>query len=108
MVISDTAMFAENVPSHRATACAASPTWKSSCSGAGGDLHSGIFGGAVINPANALAQMLAWLQGRTTAASPYRASTTTCAADRRGARRFAALAYTDELAKREDGVRRPL
>ena len=53
------------------------------------DLHSGIYGGAVVNPAMALARILATFHDRA-AASRSRASTTTCAVSCRRPPRHAA------------------
>ena len=47
-----------------ATACAASPTCRSTCAGTKGDLHSGQYGGAVANPANVLGHLIAQLKDK--------------------------------------------
>ena len=61
VVISDTAMFAKGVPSicHGLRGLA---YLQIDVTGTKRDLHSGVYGGAVINPANALASMLASLR----------------------------------------------
>jgi len=61
-VISDTSQFAPGVPAicyglRGITACEVSVT------GPKADLHSGLFGGSVANPANALAKLVASLHG---------------------------------------------
>ena len=60
VVISDTAMFAQNTPSLLFSLRGLAYV-EARVRGPVGDLHSGSFGGAVVNPANALAGMLASL-----------------------------------------------
>jgi acetylornithine deacetylase/succinyl-diaminopimelate desuccinylase-like protein len=61
VVISDTAMFAKGVPSicHGLRGLV---YLQVDVTGTGRDLHSGVYGGAVVNPAMALARMLASLR----------------------------------------------
>lgn len=63
VVISDTAMFSPKIPS---VCCGLRGLayLEVEVRGSGRDLHSGSFGGAVINPANALTQMLAALKDK--------------------------------------------
>ncbi len=63
VVVSDTAMFAKNVPSicHGLRGLT---YLQVEAVGTRRDLHSGVYGGAVVNPAIALAQMLASLKDR--------------------------------------------
>jgi acetylornithine deacetylase/succinyl-diaminopimelate desuccinylase-like protein len=63
VVVSDTAMFAKNVPSI-CVGLRGLAYLQVDVRGTDRDLHSGSYGGAVINPAFALAQMLAELKGR--------------------------------------------
>ena len=60
-VISDTAVFAEDVPS-LTIALRGLVRWEIAVHGPSTDLHSGLFGGIVKNPIEALAQMLARLK----------------------------------------------
>ncbi|HKQ59711.1 MAG TPA: dipeptidase [Candidatus Polarisedimenticolaceae bacterium] len=63
VVVSDTAMFSKGLPAicHGLRGLT---YLEVHVRGTDGDLHSGVFGGAVINPAFALAQMLAALKDR--------------------------------------------
>jgi len=61
VVISDTSMFARNVPSI-CYGLRGLAYFQIDVEGAGGDLHSGSFGGAVDNPANALCHIVAQLK----------------------------------------------
>jgi acetylornithine deacetylase/succinyl-diaminopimelate desuccinylase-like protein len=58
VVISDSAMFAEGMPSILSSLRGLS-YFQIDVQGPAGDLHSGIYGGAVVNPAAALAQIIA-------------------------------------------------
>ncbi len=72
-VISDTAVFAEDVPS-LTTSLRGLVHWELTVNGPATDLHSGYYGGAVRNPLEALAQMLAQLKdqhGRVTVPGFY-------------------------------------
>jgi acetylornithine deacetylase/succinyl-diaminopimelate desuccinylase-like protein len=60
-VISDTAVFAEDVPS-LTVSLRGLVHWEVTVRGPASDLHSGYFGGAVKNPLEALAQILAGLK----------------------------------------------
>lgn len=60
-VISDTAMFAEDMPS-LTTSLRGLVNWEVKVQGPSTDLHSGAFGGVVRNPIEALAQMIAQLK----------------------------------------------
>lgn len=60
VVISDTAMFAEGVPSIT-SGLRGLAYIQVELTGPNRDLHSGVFGGAVDNPANALARLIAGL-----------------------------------------------
>ena len=61
VVVSDTAVFAEDVPS-LTTSLRGLVHWEITVHGPAGDLHSGYFGGVVKNPLEALAQILAALK----------------------------------------------
>jgi acetylornithine deacetylase/succinyl-diaminopimelate desuccinylase-like protein len=61
-VISDTAVFAEDVPS-LTVSLRGLVHWEVTVHGPSSDLHSGYYGGVVRNPLEALAQMLATLKG---------------------------------------------
>lgn len=58
VVISDSAMFAEGVPSILSSLRGLS-YFQIDVQGPSGDLHSGMYGGAVVNPATALAHIIA-------------------------------------------------
>jgi acetylornithine deacetylase/succinyl-diaminopimelate desuccinylase-like protein len=60
-IVSDTAVFAEDVPS-LTIALRGLVRWEIAVHGPASDLHSGLFGGIVKNPIEALAQMLARLR----------------------------------------------
>ena len=60
ILVSDTSMLAANLPSIT-TGLRGLAYWQIEVTGASRDLHSGIFGGAVANPINELAKMLASL-----------------------------------------------
>jgi acetylornithine deacetylase/succinyl-diaminopimelate desuccinylase-like protein len=61
VVVSDTAVFAEDVPS-LTTSLRGLVGWEITVHGPASDLHSGYYGGIVKNPLEALAQMLAALK----------------------------------------------
>jgi acetylornithine deacetylase/succinyl-diaminopimelate desuccinylase-like protein len=72
-VISDTAVFAEDVPS-LTISLRGLVHWEVTVRGPAGDLHSGYYGGTVKNPLEALAQIIAGLKdadGRVTVAGFY-------------------------------------
>jgi len=60
-IISDTAVFAEDVPS-LTTSIRGLVHWEVTVSGPANDLHSGYFGGIIRNPIEALAQIVASLK----------------------------------------------
>ena len=61
VVVSDTAVFAEDVPS-LTVSLRGLAHWEVTVAGPASDLHSGYFGGLVVNPIEALAKMLATLR----------------------------------------------
>jgi acetylornithine deacetylase/succinyl-diaminopimelate desuccinylase-like protein len=61
VVVSDTAVFAEDVPS-LTVSLRGLVHWEVAVHGASTDLHSGAFGGLVVNPIEALAKMIATLR----------------------------------------------
>ena len=61
VVVSDTAVFAEDIPS-LTTGVRGLVRWEVAVHGPSSDVHSGVFGGIVKNPIEALAQMLAVLK----------------------------------------------
>ena len=61
VVVSDTAVFAEDVPS-LTVSLRGVVDWEVTVNGPASDLHSGYYGGVVRNPLEALAQMLASLK----------------------------------------------
>jgi acetylornithine deacetylase/succinyl-diaminopimelate desuccinylase-like protein len=63
VVVSDTAVFAEDVPS-LTVSLRGLVHWEITVHGPASDLHSGYYGGVVRNPLEALAQMLATLKDR--------------------------------------------
>jgi len=63
VVVSDTAVFAEDVPS-LTVSLRGIVDWEVTVHGPASDLHSGYYGGLVRNPLEALAQMLATLKDR--------------------------------------------
>lgn len=68
ILVSDTGMVAEDIPS-LTTGLRGLAYWQIEVTGPNHDLHSGIFGGAVANPANELCKLLAAMtdeQGRIT------------------------------------------
>lgn len=58
ILVSDTGMIAQDIPSIT-TGLRGLSYWEVEITGANRDLHSGIFGGAVANPINVLAKMIA-------------------------------------------------
>jgi acetylornithine deacetylase/succinyl-diaminopimelate desuccinylase-like protein len=73
VVVSDTAVFAEDVPS-LTVSLRGLVHWDVRVSGPTSDLHSGYFGGLVVNPIEALARMIATLRddaGRVTVPGFY-------------------------------------
>jgi len=61
VVVSDTAVFAEDVPS-LTVSLRGLVHWEVTVSGPTSDLHSGYFGGLVVNPIEALARMISTLR----------------------------------------------
>jgi acetylornithine deacetylase/succinyl-diaminopimelate desuccinylase-like protein len=61
VIVSDTAVFAEDVPS-LTVSLRGVVDWEVTVSGPASDLHSGYYGGVVRNPLEALAQLLASLK----------------------------------------------
>jgi acetylornithine deacetylase/succinyl-diaminopimelate desuccinylase-like protein len=61
VVVSDTAVFAEDVPS-LTVSLRGLVHWEVTVTGPASDLHSGYFGGAVCNPLEALARLIATLK----------------------------------------------
>ncbi len=73
VVVSDTAVFAEDVPS-LTVSLRGLVHWEVTVYGPSSDLHSGYFGGLVVNPIEALARMIATLReesGRVAVAGFY-------------------------------------
>jgi acetylornithine deacetylase/succinyl-diaminopimelate desuccinylase-like protein len=64
VVVSDTAVFAEDVPS-LTVSLRGLVHWEVGVYGPASDLHSGYFGGIVVNPIEALARMIATLRDET-------------------------------------------
>lgn len=94
VVVSDTAMFAKGVPSI-CYGLRGLTYLEIAVRGTDRDLHSGSFGGAVINPANALVGMLAGLKdarGRVTIPGFYENVRRLTVAERRA---YRALPHTD-------------
>jgi len=99
VVVSDTAMFAKNVPSI-CYGLRGLSYLQIDLRGTSGDLHSGSFGGAVVNPANALTQMLAKLKdakGRVKIPGFYDNVRKVTAAERRA---FSSLPHSDKKFQR--------
>jgi len=61
VVVSDTAVFAEDVPS-LTVSLRGLVHWEVTVSGPSSDLHSGYFGGLIVNPIEALGRMIATLR----------------------------------------------
>ena len=103
MVISDTAMFARGVPSICYGLRGLVYT-QIDLRGSKTDLHSGVFGGAVANPAFVLAQMIAQMKDES-AASRCPASTTTCGrSSRRSVKRGRSCRSTRRSTARISGL----
>ncbi len=103
VVISDTGMLGLNVPSI-GTGLRGIAYLEIFVDGPAGDLHSGSYGGAVVNPALALAGMLAKLKdadGRITVPGFYDRVRPMTEAERAAVR---ALPFTDEEFREETGV----
>jgi acetylornithine deacetylase/succinyl-diaminopimelate desuccinylase-like protein len=103
VVVSDTAVLAEDVPS-LTVSLRGLVAWEITVHGPATDLHSGYFGGAVRNPLEALAQMLATLKdadGRVAVPGFY-SGVRALTASERGA--FAALPFDAEHEARALGV----
>ncbi len=103
VVVSDTAMFAKGQPSIcyglRGLAYI-----EVEVRGTHRDLHSGVFGGAVVNPANALTQMLGTLKdakGRITVPGFYENVRRLSVPERR---RLAKLPHTDHVYRNSHGA----
>ncbi len=103
VVISDTAMFARGLPSI-CYGLRGLAYLEVHVQGTTRDLHSGTFGGSVVNPANALVEMLAALKdakGRVTVPGFYDRVRRLRPAERRA---FAALPHSDIRYKRSLGA----
>ena len=103
VVVSDTAMFAKGVPSV-CVGLRGLTYLQVDLTGTSRDLHSGSFGGAVVNPANALTQMLASLKdGRSRVRIPgfYDKVRTLKASERKA---FASLPHSDQKYKKAIGA----
>jgi len=103
VVVSDTAMFGPGVPSI-CVGLRGLAYLQVDVRGTSRDLHSGSFGGAVINPANALTGMLAGLKnskGKITIPGFYDRVRKLTAAERKG---FATLPHSDASFKRAIGA----
>jgi acetylornithine deacetylase/succinyl-diaminopimelate desuccinylase-like protein len=101
--VSDTAMFAKGLPSI-CYGLRGLTYLQIDLRGTDGDLHSGTFGGAVVNPANALVEMLASLKdarGRVTVPGFYERVRRLRPAERR---EFASLPHSDAKYKRALGA----
>jgi acetylornithine deacetylase/succinyl-diaminopimelate desuccinylase-like protein len=103
VVISDTAMFSKKLPSI-VYGLRGLTYLEVAVRGSDSDLHSGSFGGAVINPANALVGMLAKLKdskGRVAIPGFYDRVRKLTAAERRA---FRKLPHSDRALKRSIGA----
>jgi acetylornithine deacetylase/succinyl-diaminopimelate desuccinylase-like protein len=103
VVVSDTAMFAKGLPSI-CYGLRGLAYLEVHVRGTSQDLHSGTFGGSVINPANALVEMLAALKdskGRITVPGVYEKVRRIRPAERR---EFASLPHSDAKYKRSVGA----
>ena len=103
VIVSDTAMFGAGVPSI-CYGLRGLAYLEVNVRGTNRDLHSGTFGGSVINPANALVEMLAELKnanGRVTIPGFYEKVRRLRPAERKA---FAALPHSDTRWKREIGA----
>ena len=103
VVVSDTAVFAEDVPS-LTVSLRGLVHWEVTVHGPSADLHSGYFGGLVVNPIEALARMLATLRddtGRIAVAGFYDGVAELAPAHRA---EIAALPFDEAAQARELGV----
>jgi len=103
VVVSDTAMFAKGLPSI-CYGLRGLAYLQVDVVGTDTDLHSGSFGGAVVNPANALVEMLAALKdanGRISVPGFYDRVKRLSVVERRA---FAELPHSDRRYKREIGA----
>jgi len=103
VVVSDTAMFAKGIPSI-VYGLRGLAYLQIDVTGTNRDLHSGTFGGAVVNPANALIQMIATLKdarGRIRIPGFYDDVRALTRAERKA---FASLPHTDAKFKRAIGA----
>jgi len=103
VVISDTGMFAEGLPS-LLFSLRGLAYFEIHVSGARSDLHSGEYGGSVLNPGNALAQIIASLhdeQGRIAIPGFY---DDVVAWDTETREQIAALPHSDDKFREELGV----
>jgi len=103
VVVSDTAMFSKRLPSI-VYGLRGLTYLEVLVRGSDSDLHSGSFGGAVINPANALVGMLARLKdakGRVTIPGFYDKVRRLTAAERKA---FRALPHSDQALRRSIGA----
>jgi acetylornithine deacetylase/succinyl-diaminopimelate desuccinylase-like protein len=103
VVVSDTAVFAEDVPS-LTVSLRGVVDWEITVHGPSTDLHSGYYGGVVRNPLEALAQILATLKdrdGRVAVAGFYDGVRELTPAERAA---YGALPYDDAREARALGV----
>jgi len=103
VIVSDTAMFDKGLPSI-CYGLRGLAYLQIDLRGTDGDLHSGTFGGSVVNPANALVEMLASLKdarGRVTVPGFYEKVRRLRPAERR---EFASLPHSDTKYKRSIGA----
>lgn len=103
LLVSDTAMLANDVPSIT-TGVRGLSFLEVSVTGPNRDLHSGMYGGAVCNPINALCEMVAALhdeQGRITVPGFYADVVPLSEAERRG---YAAVPFDEQAYREELGV----
>ncbi|MGD8495966.1 MAG: dipeptidase [Gemmatimonadales bacterium] len=103
VIVSDTGMLAPGVPTI-ATGLRGIAYLEVHVQGPKGDLHSGEYGGAVVNPANALAEIIAALkddENRVTVPGFYDDVRPVTAADRE---RLAALPHSDQEFIEQTGV----
>ena len=103
VIVSDTAMFAKNIPSI-CYGLRGLTYLQVDVKGTSTDLHSGSFGGAVVNPAIALVEMLARMKdarGRVTIPGFYDNVQRLTVAERRA---FASLPHSDRKFSRQVGA----
>jgi acetylornithine deacetylase/succinyl-diaminopimelate desuccinylase-like protein len=103
VVVSDTAMFSKTIPSI-CYGLRGLAYLELHARGTSGDLHSGSFGGAVVNPANALVEMLASLKdsrGKVKIPGFYESVRSLTRSERKA---FASLPHTDAKFKRSVGA----